>query len=133
MRLNKQTDTTKEKLNRVQSTPQYVSSPVLYRPEYKANNFGRVESHGVALGSINLDVNIKISAETLSLDSDRDQEKHQLLWELMSEYLGHDVIFIQNHIKRYTNQIKNNNDLKAWTLATSKSLRDRLVECFNDT
>ena len=108
---------------------------MLYRPEYKASHFGRVESHGT-LNNLGFGLQHKASSDNLSSDhNDREEEKHKLLWNLMSEYLGHDVTFILNQVKHHIHFTlgATKENLQVWSLAVAASLKDRLIECFNDT
>lgn len=59
------------------------------------------------------------------------------LWGLMSSYLGHERWFIQkqivNHIEYTVVKSRFNFDKSHLTMAVASSIRDRLIECFNDT
>lgn len=53
----------------------------------------------------------------------------------MSEYLGHDETFILNQVKHHIHFTlgASTENLEVWSLAVAVSLKDRLIECFNDT
>jgi starch phosphorylase len=67
-------------------------------------------------------------------ESDHVNEK---LWKLMSSYLGHERWFIQkqivNHIEYTVVKSRFNFDKSHLSAAVASSIRDRLIECFNDT
>ena len=106
---------------------------MLYRPEYKPSHFGRVESHGT-LNNLGFGLQHKASSDNLSADHN-DEGKHKLLWQLMSEYLGHDETFILNQVKHHIHFTlgASTENLEVWSLAVAVSLKERLIECFNDT
>ena len=59
------------------------------------------------------------------------------MWELMSSYLGHEKWDIQkqivNHIEYTVAKSRFNFGKPHCSQAVAASLRDRLIECFNDT
>lgn len=66
-----------------------------------------------------------------------EDEVNAKLWGLMSSYLGHERWFIQkqivNHIEFTVVKSRFNFDKSHLTMAVASSIRDRLIECFNDT
>ncbi|KAJ5068697.1 glycogen phosphorylase [Anaeramoeba ignava] len=68
---------------------------------------------------------------------DFQNEKNQLLWKLMSAYLDSNPTCIQrqivNHIEYTIARSRFNFDIFGAYLATSYSVRDRLIELWNDT
>lgn len=65
------------------------------------------------------------------------EEVNEKLWALMSAYLGHERWFIQkqivNHIEYTVVKSRFNFDKSHLSVAVASSIRDRLIECFNDT
>lgn len=65
------------------------------------------------------------------------EEKSQLLWELMSSYIGTDVPTIQrqisDHVEYTLARDRSNLDIRGTYQATAYSLHDRLIEYWNDT
>jgi len=62
---------------------------------------------------------------------------NEKLWGLMSSYLGHERWFIQkqivNHIEYTVVKSRFHFDKSHLSAAVASSIRDRLIECFNDT
>ena len=69
--------------------------------------------------------------------NEHDKNKHQLLWKLMKEYIPAEKSSVQtsfvNHIEYTIARSRFNFDSFSAYLATSYSVRDRLIELFNDT
>ena len=65
------------------------------------------------------------------------EEVNEKLWGLMSSYLGHERWFIQkqivNHIEYTMVKSRFHFDKSHLSAAVASSIRDRLIECFNDT
>ena len=71
------------------------------------------------------------------IEDGKEKDKHELLWSLMSSYLGSDVKSIQKSIVdhvEYTLAASRFNftNMHAY-LASAMSVRDRLIESWNDT
>ena len=64
-------------------------------------------------------------------------EKHKKMWELLGTYIGHDKESIQkqiiNHIEYTGARSRFDFNKQTCSLAVASSLKDRLIECFNDT
>ena len=64
-------------------------------------------------------------------------KKHKKMWELLGTYIGHDKESIQkqivNHIEYTGAKSRFDFNTQTCSLAVASSLKDRLVECFNDT
>eukprot|EP00741_Cyanophora_paradoxa_P017388 tig00020964_g16797.t1 len=78
-----------------------------------------------------------MSFGTLSADAATEESRRELMWQLMSSYLPRDVESIQryivNHIEYSLARTRYNFDNYGCYQATALSVRDRLIETFNDT
>jgi hypothetical protein len=70
-------------------------------------------------------------------DPDYITMKHKKMWHLMDSYIGHDKESIQKqivtHVEYTGAKSRFDLNLQTYALAVASSLKDRLVECFNDT
>ena len=66
-----------------------------------------------------------------------DQARNKKMWQLTRTYLGHDKESIQKqivaHIEYTGARSRFSFDLHTCCLAVAASLKDRLIECYNDT
>jgi starch phosphorylase len=74
---------------------------------------------------------------TIELSQEEEERRRQLLWSLMSSYLARDVSSIQkyvvNHLEYSLARTRYNFDRSGAYHATALSVRDRLIEAWNDT
>lgn len=74
---------------------------------------------------------------TIELSPEEEERRRQLLWSLMSSYLARDVSSIQkyivNHLEYSLARTRYNFDRSGAYYATALSVRDRLIEAWNDT
>lgn len=74
---------------------------------------------------------------TAALPPEEEEHRRQLLWSLMSSYLSRDVTSIQryiaNHLEYSLARTRHSFDRFGAYQATALSVRDRLIEAWNDT
>jgi hypothetical protein len=104
MQLCIEAENTPRGLSRASSLPglqaKKTNSVVLFRPEYKANRISR--NSGIeSVNSIPLGMDNIVAHSTRSKDSTVDNDKHKLMWQLMSEYLHHEPEHVLNQIQHH--------------------------------
>ena len=79
----------------------------------------------------------QITPTVTSRDSILESDKHKLMWQLMSEYLHHEPEYvvkqIEHHVQFTLSKPIDIKDPQVWLTAVAASIKDRLIECFNDT